>query len=170
MKNMSFMLLVGALVLALCVAPVVAVSAGSPNSGGFMTGGGKVVDSNGSVWTCSGKVSFNEDGTGSVNFGIVDHASGVAWRCNEDLSGIVSELVGDDTNKPKAGFDRVTFTGNFTGNNGETATLMVVITDNGEPGNGSDTIVVSGDFSFGGTLCGGNFQAHKGSYAGPPPN
>jgi hypothetical protein len=172
MKKLSFILLAGALVLALCIAPVATVSAGANNrpgnADGFMTGGGKVVDEEGNFWTFGGNVGV-KDGSAVGQFEITDHTAQVTWHCHGDISALslLSPAI-EGPRGPSAGFSIVEFTGNFTGNNGETATLTIVLTDNDEPGIGNDTIEVTGDFSFGGTLYGGNFQAHKGSYSGPP--
>jgi hypothetical protein len=132
----------------------------------FVTGGGNIKSGKKITWTFGGNVGFDEVDGIVGQFEIVDHTGkgAVSWHCHNDFSSLVFSgppIVGPPG--PSARHSIATFTGTFTSNKGDTATLTVEITDVYEPGQDNDTIVVTGSFEFSGNpISGGNFQIHEG--------
>lgn len=126
---------------------------------GWVTGGGKINRESGrkAAWTFGGNTKWDEDGYMIGQFQIVDHENKVSYHLDTVNS---LSFSGGSTESPYADHNTATIEASGYDKEGNPVSVTIVIEDIQEPGNGYDTIDVSGDIDFDGTIDGGNFQIH----------
>ena len=164
MKKLIVVVIATIAALSLLVMPAVA-AAGNGGAEVFMSGGGSLKDGKKPAYTFAGNVGLDAEGNIIGQFQINDHVGKETWHCHGNFSDI--DFSGDaieGPTGPSADFNTVSFTGEFTSNRGNTATLYITIVDVDEPGIGNDVIVVdyagSGTWFIADPISTGNFQAH----------
>ncbi|MFC2063066.1 post-COAP-1 domain-containing protein [Chloroflexota bacterium] len=126
---------------------------------GSVTGGGQINidDDKKAEFTFGGNATCDSQGGLIGQFQTVDHENKVSYHFNSVTS---LNFSGEATKSPDSPYNAATFEINGRDNEGNPVSITVTIEDIQEPGRGFDTVNVTGDINFIGTLDGGNFQIH----------